>query len=113
MKKQLYDELVRRAKGRGPLCYSEAAKYVGLSMDKIEDRNELSRLLGEIADHEHENGRPMLTALVVLKNSNTPSKGFYKKAKELGRFPGSKKKKVKDEFWEREIIKVCEFWSSA
>ena len=84
MNNVLYDELIRIAKNEHLIAYSDISPLLGLSMEKENDRDEMSKLLGEIAAHEHENGRPMLTAIVVHKGGdNNPGEGFYAIAKEL------------------------------
>jgi hypothetical protein len=53
-------------------------------MDREKDRDQIARLLGEIALSEYREGRPMLTDLVVHRgNDNNPAEGFFATAQEF------------------------------
>lgn len=111
MNATLYNELVRLAQNNLLAAYSEVAPLIGLSMDSEEDRNEIARLLGEIAVHEHEAGRPMLTALVVHKgNDNNPGEGFFSIAHDLGLYSGSRDPMDRLIFWSNQVTEVHNHW---
>jgi hypothetical protein len=81
----IYNQLLELARSQpGRLTYySNIAQLVGLSMDIEEERDKLSLLLWEIVEHEHNNNRPMLTAIVVHRgNDNNPGEGFFSSSNE-------------------------------
>lgn len=111
MNPTLYDKLVQLAKDKDLDAYSRVAPLINLSMDKEEDRDEISRLLGEIAVFEHGEGRPMLTALVVHKgDDNNPGEGFFDIAKSLGIYDGSRDPINRLKFWVNQVTDVYNYW---
>jgi hypothetical protein len=73
--------------------------------------NTLNKLNDELKKHN----LPLLTALVVNKNSGRPGKGFFYYARELGIFEGNVDSEFeKDLFWKTEREKVYKFnWEQA
>lgn len=67
----------------------------------------LFRMLWEIASEEDEAGRGILTAIVVLKDGNSPGSGFFDAAQTLGR-------DISDELkcWQEEVKRVHDYWST-
>lgn len=84
MHQGIYEELKRVAKEQRLTNYADIAPLAGLSMDDPTDRNRIADILGEISRFEHEQGRPMLSAVVILRDENIPGQGFFSLAKELG-----------------------------
>lgn len=114
MNRILYDELVRLAKSQNLAAYSDVAPLVGLSMDNNVDRNEIARLLREIAIHEDGEGRPMLSALIVHRgDDNNPGEGFFGVAQELGHFNGTRDSIAKLTFWTNQVTQVHNHWPNA
>lgn len=114
MNQVLYDELVRLAEGKELTFYSQIAPLVGLSMDIDEDREDIARLLGEIARHEHQQNRPMLTSLVIHKgNDNNPGEGFFSIAAELDLYSGSRNQLDRVTFWANQVREVYNYWSNS
>lgn len=114
MNQTLYNELIGLARAQDLAAYSDVSPLIGLSMDREEDRNEIARLLGEIALYEHSGGRPMLTALVVHRgNDNNPGEGFFAIAQELGLFNGSRDQILKLTFWANQVTSVHNYWRNA
>jgi hypothetical protein len=74
------------------------------------DHDVLSNILSEVSTYEHDNGRPLLTSLVIYKDSskNDHGEGFYKLAQSLGL--GDKKKLRNELFGFSEATKCREFW---
>jgi hypothetical protein len=109
----IYNQLLVLARGQRLTTYSDIAPLAGLSMDSEEDRERISRLLGEIVLHENAAGRPMLTALVVHRgNDNNPGEGFFAIAYELGRFNGSRQQLPRLEFWVAQVQEVHQYWAN-
>jgi hypothetical protein len=111
MNQILYDELIRLARAQDLSAYSDVAPLIGLSMEDEDDRDEIALFLGEIARHEHENTRPMLTALIIHRGyDNNPGKGFFAIAEELGHFDGDRNKITRVVFWSNQVTKVHNYW---
>jgi len=91
-----------------PATYQPIADMVGLDMNSPADRDRISEMLGDISRFEHEHGRPLLSAIVVLHDSRIPGAGFFTLAKELGlQKPGEEDYL----FHARELKKVYDQWS--
>lgn len=84
---------------------------LGLDMQASEwDRAEIGRILGEVSTYEHENGRPLISAIVLSKGSLYEGDGFYKLAEKLGFGPW---KYLRDENFAIEQMNACyEFWKN-
>ena len=79
--------------GLGLISYSHVGDMVGLDMNKIEDRIEISYILDRISSFEHNAGRPLLSAVVVHQQDEeltSPGGGFYDLARKLGLLKGRK-----------------------
>jgi hypothetical protein len=108
MNQQIYERLlsVARDGNRGYTTYGEISPLANLDMENPADRDTMSKLLEEIARHEQEAARPMLTAVVIHRVDNIPGEGFFKIASEFGRF----KSKDKLGFWINALNEVHEYW---
>lgn len=114
MNETLYNELVRLARSRDLVAYSDVAPLVGLNMANEDDRHEIARLLGEIATHEQNEGRPMLTALVVHRgNDNNPGEGFFSIAHDFGLYDGGRDQMARLIFWSNQVTAVHNHWANA
>ena len=103
-KQEALSILKARAKRGSPITYSElVGKIVSIHMEPRDTR--LAHFLGELSTEEHEEGRPLITALVVHKHDQQPGQGFFELARSLG-FT------VIDEvkFWSDEIKKLQHCW---
>lgn len=111
MNQVLYDELARLACARRLATYSDVSPLIGLSMDNEADREEIARLLGQIAEFEHGQGRPMLTALIVHRgNDNNTGEGFFSIAHELGLYNGRRDQISRLTFWVNQVTAVHNHW---
>lgn len=111
MNQILYTELTRLARARRLAAYSDVSPLIGLSMGDERDRDEIARLLGEIAVHEHREGRPMLTALIVHRgNDNNPGEGFFSIAHQLGLYGGSRDQITRLMFWANQVTSLHNHW---
>jgi len=90
--REVYAKLEQIVKAPYPfITYEELNLVCNLGLDfkgknSSRDRNILADILGTISEHESRKERPMLSAIVVLKNSRppAPSFGFFHYARELG-----------------------------
>ena len=81
---QIRDMLIEAAQQRRVLSYAEVGEVLNLDMDNPHHRREIGRILGEISTEEHNNGRPLLSAVVVHRENHRPGPGFFSLARELG-----------------------------
>ena len=84
----IYAELKRVARAGGTTSYRALAALAGLDLDRPADRGTLARTLRAISTAEHQQGRPLLSAVVVLGGRRMPGRGFFALARELGRHTG-------------------------
>jgi hypothetical protein len=89
------DELQRVASVGGMVYYSELALIANLNVDSEYFGAFIGQKLDEINRLEHEQGRPLLSAVVVTKEHNIPGVGFFTCARELGLHGGNDR----DVFW--------------
>jgi hypothetical protein len=106
---QIYERLKEVASNGDLITYGEIAPLANLNMDDPDDRNKMSEILGDISRYEHKQGRPMLSAVVVLAGISYPGEGFFNLARELGLHHG--KKELEDlDFFVQEVKRVHESW---
>jgi len=104
MNEIIYENLKEVARNRVYTNYTDVGLLVGL-----EPRNPiLWGMLDEINRHEHQENRPMLSAVVINQAENIPGSGFFECARGLGLFH--------DEdtllFWINQLNAVWNYWSS-
>lgn len=110
----LYEKLVQLAKTKSLAAYSNVAPLIDLDMSKDQDRDEIARRLGDIVLYENENGRPMLTALIVhYGNDNNPGEGFFSAAEKIGLYKGSRDPINRLTFWSNQVTLVHNYWASS
>ena len=106
MNELLYRRLAEVARSGGVTHYGDVARLVGLNLANAADRRELSGLLREISRHEHEHGRPLLSAVVIHVEGNMPGNGFFTLATDLGLFEGEDRRR----YFTDELRRVHEQW---
>src|SRR5450756_1778023 len=104
----VYAELLQAAQYRGVTTYQAVAQIMGLPLSGNLMGREVGEMIGEISREEVQNGRPMLSAIVV-GTSGVPGDGFYTWAKELGRLKDDSKQ-AKEQFWKQECEAVYAAW---
>jgi hypothetical protein len=102
------DRLIRAAQGGELVYYSELAKLLGIDMDNPHFGVQVGRVLDEINQDEVADGRPMLSAIVVSKDTMLPGKGFFTLGQQLRRTL-----RDNDEIScaLREMKRIHEYWS--
>lgn len=80
----IYEELKRIAERQETTTYSAIAPLAGLDMENPADRDAMRRILTAISTREDQQGRPLLTAIVVHRQDNIPGHGFFDLARHLG-----------------------------
>ena len=104
------NKLIEVARNRRTVSYKEIAKVMELSPWGDYMSKETGRILREICDHEHEQGRPMLTAVAMGVSLDLPGEDFFTMAEKFGKFTGSRWDK--EAFWDRELRSVYAAWAS-
>lgn len=104
----MYERCKQAAYSRTTITYTDLAQDTPFVMKSPQDRNRLSAILGEISHHEHESGRPLLTAVVVQKTESVPSSGFFELARRIGKLEQGADEVV---FWRAELDRVYDCWS--
>lgn len=94
--------LIEVASARDTISYSGLAERADVDFNHrmANDRRQLGLLLGDVSRQEYAQGRPLLTAVVVRKDTGEPGDGFLG----LEGFPETR------EFWETELKRVHDFW---
>lgn len=108
MDQQLYKYLLEIATQRRYTRYANAGAIIGLNMNEPADRDQISRLLDEISEHEHHAGHPLLSAVVIHAQDNMPGNGFFTMAQRVGRFSSGDKLI----FWLNELENVHTHWAN-
>lgn len=103
----IHEELIRVAKSRGYVNYSDVAPLAGLNMDLAHDRSQIAGILDGISQSEHNRGFPLLSAVVIRKDKNMTGNGFFALAKRLGLH----KEGDNLDFWLAELGRVHDHWS--
>ena len=104
----LRDHLITVAREARTVTYFEAAGAVGHRLHTPEARASFATLLRDISTREHQAGRPLLSALVVLQGNRRPGQGFFDLAAELGLLGD----KSPDEFHRDEVDRVHAYWKT-
>ena len=86
--------------------------HLGINMQHGQHiRNQMASILGDISRYEHENGRPLLSSLVLRLHDNYEGDGFFKLAESLGF--GNWQTLRDNELFEVQQIRQCiSFWSN-
>jgi hypothetical protein len=103
----IYDALIGIARERETVTYGEIGRQANLDMMKPPHRAVLGLMLDEIDRHEHAAGRPLLSAVVVLKQTGVSSRGFFACARTLGVETGPDER----DFWAAELRRVYDYWA--
>jgi len=96
--------LVGRAKRKKFITYSDLMNSMGGP-----GRGYIAEVLEEVSCTEHENERPLITALVVHKGDGLPGYGFWY----IRILPNSIKNAsiaAKIDFWKKEYRRVWDYW---
>ena len=101
-----YSTMINAAQHFGFCTYQEIAQAIGIStagsyMGKI-----IGEIIGLISQNEIEQGRPMLSSIVVGV-SGKPGDGYYEWAKELGLLQEGEDKEA---FWSDQCEQIYEEW---
>ena len=108
MNKKIYNKLIEVAK-KGTVVYeNDIAKVASMNMSLPHEIREMDRQMDEINNCEREQGHPVLSAVVIQKDSHMPKKHFFEFCRDIGLL----KNEDEDEFYIRELRNVHVFWAS-
>jgi hypothetical protein len=108
MHEQIYNFLVEVASRRDCTTYTELARMAGFDASQAVDHAKLDAILAEISTFEHQQGRPLLSAVVLCDDANKTHLGFFTLARELGLNHDDDV-----EFFIQELRRVHNYWSAA
>ncbi len=112
MNERVRTKLIELAKKKRTITYQELSDVCNLGLvmaDSEFARAEIGRILGEVSEFEHNDKRPLLSALIISKSKGEQGDGFYKLCEELGY--GSWKKLKNDlTFDSNEMNRCFDFW---
>lgn len=100
----IYERLKKVARAKKIITYGELGTIIGIGGHDPK----LWRMLDDINRYEHQQGHPMLSAVVNIYKKNAPGEGFFNVARDLGVHKGSNE----SEFFYKELRKVHDYWAS-
>ena len=101
MRWDVREKLIKVAKGKRTIYFSELGSEFGINTRQV------GKVVGEISIYEREHCRPLLSAVVIRKDTGMPGKGFW----EGPTYEQACKRGVgKQDFWESELIKAYNYW---
>ena len=103
------DRLIAAAKRGDVVHYADLAKAAGRPMRGPNWAVHIGRILGRISSEEAASGRPLLSVIVVSRDTGLPGGGFFNLGQELHLVePGEDE----DSFVTRQTQRVFEYWQS-
>jgi hypothetical protein len=113
--KNLRRDMIAVAKSpRGVIFYSDLGRHHGIEGDDEYNFNKLANEIGTVSEYEHEHGRPLLSVVVVRKDTVEPGLGFFKLAKALGIMKFTWKSETNRlKFYAEEHRRVTQYWRSS
>lgn len=106
MHQEIYERLNHVASAQDIVYYSEIAPMVRLNMANADHRVAMGKILEKISTHEHQQDRPMLSAIVINYEAHIPGTGFFDLARRLGKHSGNDDLR----FFLRELRRVHDYW---
>lgn len=111
MNTRVRNKLIQLARTDGsPISYRRLIQQadLGLNMEIRHEKQLLGEILDEISEEEHEENRPLLSAMVKDKKTGQGDR-FFKLCEELGM--GEWKELKKDEAFREQHVQACkDFW---
>ena len=112
MNARVRKKLIQVARGRAHQMTFQNLIYeaeLGLNLDNTYEKSRLNEVIDEISEEEHENGRPLLSALVSVKGTKNQGDSFFRLCERLG-YGNWKELKKNREFLEEQRNACREFW---
>ena len=111
---KVFCRLIQAALARQTIHYEDVAAIMNLQGKGQHMSKETGHILGEISEDEHNQDRPMLSAVVVQKTGKEkgiPGDGFFTLACQLNKIEENTTPEQKKDFWRNELNQVYEKWS--
>ncbi len=103
----IYEELKEVARAGRTCFYEDLSEAIDLPPRS----RRLYQILDSINIHEHGDGRPLLSALVVRRGFGIPGSGFFVQATNLGRYDDSTGDATAHAtFWVDEVRRIWDCW---
>jgi hypothetical protein len=112
---KVFCRLIQVALAGQPIFYEDMADIMNLPPTGQYMATETGHMLGEISEDEHNQGRHMLSAVVVQKTGKEkgiPGKGFFTLAVDLRKLGANATDQEKRQFWKNELNQVHAQWNS-
>ena len=103
----LMEKLRAVARAKTVTYYSDVAPLLGIDTYNEYFGAQVGHVLDKVNRREFAANRPLLSAVVVSKETMQPGSGYYSCARELRRYKG----KSDDDEWLGELQKVHDWWS--
>ena len=111
---KVFCRLIQAALARQTIHYEDVAAIMNLQGKGQHMSKETGHILGEISEDEHNQDRPMLSAVVVQKTGKEkgiPGDGFFGLAVDLGKLDPNATDQGKRQFWENELQDTYTQWA--
>jgi hypothetical protein len=107
----IFEVLKNAAKQKQTMSYKDLIEKANLPYDigSIADRTAIGDDLGEISAFCDDQGKPLISALVIDQQKNMPGLGFFKLAHNLGKYDGSTNEKKREKYWIQELNEVFNY----
>lgn len=105
---EIYDLLVAVARGQGRTTYGDLVHDVR-SIHLEPDSRAFHAMLGDVSRRSFDDGGPLLSAIVVLKDEQRPGGGFYELARQLG-FDVAEDEGAELRFFGEQLAAVHDWW---
>lgn len=104
---ELMEKLHAVARAKSVTFYSEVAPLLGIATDNEYFGAQVGHVLDRVNRREFAANRPLLSAVVVSKDTLRPGSGYYSCERELRRYSG----RNDEEEWLAELMRVHGWWS--
>lgn len=101
------EKLRSTARGKELTYYSDIAPLLGIETGNEYFGAQVGRVLDRVNRREFAENRPLLSAVVVSKETKWPGNGYYGCAKDIRRYSG----KSDEDAWVEELQRVYDYWS--
>ena len=108
---KVFCRLIQAAHARQPIHYGEIAAIMNLQGTGQHMAAETGHILGEISEDEHNQGRHMLSSVVVRQQDGIPGNGFFVLAVDLNKLDSNATDQEKRQFWENELQETYRQWA--
>jgi hypothetical protein len=107
----LFEVLKAAARRKRTMSYKELIEKANLPYDlgHAADRTALGNFLGDISAFCHDQGKPLISALVIDQQQNRPGAGFFRLAENLGKYDGGSLLKKREQYWIQELNEVFDY----